>query len=621
MFLPFSCLFRSGKLFLIFPILCLASLSAAPLPTGSKEKNSTNISENSPYLFTGISPQDIVVAGNSFFAASPTGKKLKGWSKDSGKTFSYPLKFSPTGICLSQDGLHLYIADGEEDGYIHVFSLKKKKVIKSLAAGHKPEKIALTKDESSLLVLNRLANRVSLLDVKKGTLKSLPMVREPRSMTVSRTTGMAAVANLLPVQPSTASYISAEVSLFDPAHPEDIKHIGLANGSQSLEGIAFSPDGKHIYVTHLLSRFQYPVTQVERGWVNTNALSIIDAEKKEYKGTILLDSIDKGAANPQGIAVSPDGNTAFIALSGTHELLCLDLKVLLERLDKSGHEVKTANDLTFASDLIKRIPLGGRSPRNVTLDGNEAYVPCYFTGDVAVIDLPSGKVKGNKILDAPAPLEGIRKGEFLFSDAGICFQNWQSCVSCHPDGRADSLNWDQQNDGIGNPKNTKSMLFSHVTTPCMITGIRASAELAVRKGIMHTLFASVSEEDAHLIDEYLKSLRPDPNPFLVNGKLSDSAKRGENVYNKAQCGQCHSGTYLTDQQAYDVGTGIREYKGFAFDTPTLREIWRTAPYLYDGRAKNLHEVFTDFNKEDQHGKTSNLTEQELNDLEQYLLTL
>lgn len=571
--------------------------------------------------FAGISPQEILIHGDSFFVASPTGNSLKGWDRKSGKVFSYTLSFSPAGVCASRDGHYLYLTDGATNGKIHVFSLQKKKLIKSFPAGHKPENLVLAKDGITLLVLNRLANRVSLLNTEKGTLQALPMKREPRVISLSPTTGMAAVGNLLPTQPSTASFVSAEVSLFDPAHPEEIKHIGLANGSQSIEGIAFSPDGKYIYVTHLLSRFQYPITQVERGWVNTNVLSFIDVEKKEYKGSILLDSLDRGAANPRGIAVSPDGNTAFIALSGTHELLTLDLKSTLERLEKCGWDTKVANDLAFANDLIKRLPLGGLSPRSVTLDGTEACVPCYFSGNAVIVDIPSQKVKETKELSPPTPLTGARKGEFLFSDASICFQNWQSCVSCHPDGRADGLNWDQQNDGMGNPKNTKSLLYSHVTPPAMITGIRVSSELAVRKGILHTLFAFVSEEEAQTMDAYLKSMRPEPSPYLEKGKLSDSATRGKAVYEKAECSLCHSDAYLTDMKSYDVGTGINEYKGFAFDTPTLKEVWRTAPYLYDGRAKSLRDIFVNYNKEDMHGQTSTLTEQELSDLEQYLLTL
>ncbi|MDR2756120.1 MAG: hypothetical protein LBC20_10465, partial [Planctomycetaceae bacterium] len=50
----------------------------------------------------------------------------------------------------------------------------------------------------------------------------------------------------------------------------------------------------------------------------------------------------------------------------------------------------------------------------------------------------------------------IRYGEMLFHDAFLCQEHWQSCATCHPDARSDTLNWDLLNDGPDNPKNTKS---------------------------------------------------------------------------------------------------------------------------------------------------------------------
>ena len=74
----------------------------------------------------------------------------------------------------------------------------------------------------------------------------------------------------------------------------------------------------------------------------------------------------------------------------------------------------------------------------------------------------------------------IRKGERLFNDGAISFQGWLSCNSCHsPDARVDALNWDLLNDGIGNPKNAKSLLLAHRTPPAMWHGIRETAEIAV----------------------------------------------------------------------------------------------------------------------------------------------
>ena len=72
---------------------------------------------------------------------------------------------------------------------------------------------------------------------------------------------------------------------------------------------------------------------------------------------------------------------------------------------------------------------------------------------------------------------------------------------------------------------------------------------------------------------------------------------------------------------HNVGSGLDEYKDFAFDTPTLREVWRTAPYLYDGRARTVFEMLKLYNKCDRHGETSSFTDEQLRDLEEYVLSL
>src|SRR5947207_1530246 len=81
---------------------------------------------------------------------------------------------------------------------------------------------------------------------------------------------------------------------------------------------------------------------------------------------------------------------------------------------------------------------------------------------------------------AAAKVTRARRGELLFNDATICFQGWQSCSSCHSsDARVDGLNWDNLNDGIGNPKNSKSLLNAFLTPPSMWLGVRSNAHVAV----------------------------------------------------------------------------------------------------------------------------------------------
>ena len=101
------------------------------------------------------------------------------------------------------------------------------------------------------------------------------------------------------------------------------------------------------------------------------------------------------------------------------------------------------------------------------------------------------------------------------------------------------------------------------------------------------------------------------------------AKRGEKVFVNAGCAVCHPPSHLfTDLRQYDVGTrGRFDGAEDKFDTPTLVELWRTAPYLHDGSAATVREVVTTHNPRDQHGRTSKLTNVETEDLCAYLLSL
>jgi cytochrome c peroxidase len=263
-------------------------------------------------------------------------------------------------------------------------------------------------------------------------------------------------------------------------------------------------------------------------------------------------------------------------------------------------------------------------PRAVAVVGHMAYVANYFSDSLTAIDLAASTLKLESIpLGPKQEMSIIRKGEFYFHDATICLQGWQSCASCHPgDARADGLNWDLLNDGIGNPKNTKSLLLAHQTPPAMFLGVRTNAEAAVRAGIKHILFTDQPDEIPAAIDEYLKSFKPVSSPHLVHGKLSDAAKRGKKLFSKAGCADCHVPGLYTDLQPHDVGTrAAYDRPADQFYTPTLIEIWSTAPYLHNGSAATIRDVITTRNARGQHGDVSGLSSQEIDDLCEYVLSL
>ena len=108
---------------------------------------------------------------------------------------------------------------------------------------------------------------------------------------------------------------------------------------------------------------------------------------------------------------------------------------------------------------------------------------------------------------------------------------------------------------------------------------------------VRTLFSGASAYDRHEAGE--------------TTALSPLAQDGLRLFRgRARCTACHSGSNFTDEdfhntgvfwgrQPYDPGrfevTGVPEDTG-KFKTPTLREIARTAPYMYDGSISTLEEV-------------------------------
>ncbi len=540
----------------------------------------------------------------------------------------------PSGLALSPDAATLYVTNGAPSGKVLCVNVATGDVSSTIAVGHTPLSPVLSPDGNTLYVCNRFNNDVSVIDVPSAKeLARIPAVREPSAAALTPNGKTLFVANLLPSGPADGDFIAAAVTAIDTDTKQVRATTLLPNGSSGLRGICISPDGRFVYVAHTLARYQLPTTQLERGWMNTNALSILDAESGALVNAVLLDDVELGAANPWGVACTQDGKYVCVAHAGTHELSIIDRAALHAKLDKvaAGEPVSEVastsadvpNDLSFLTGLRRRVKLAGIGPRALLIVGSKAYAAEYFSDSISIANVSEDPMSAvRSIALAPeSDQTSERRGEMFFNDARMCFQQWQSCASCHPDARVDAFNWDLLNDGIGNPKSTKNMLLAHATPPTMSLGVRDSAEYAVRSGMRFIQFAIRPEEDALKIDAYLKSLKPVPSPLAPDGQLSASALRGKDLFTRAGCVTCHSGELYTDLKQYNIGTGKGMDEGKAFDTPALVEVWRTAPYLSDGRAATMNEVLKKYNPEDRHGVTKSLSDDEIHDLETYILSL
>jgi mono/diheme cytochrome c family protein len=549
----------------------------------------------------------------------------------------------PSGLVFSPDGTRLFVTCAGPAGQVCVMDTASGKVLKILAAGHTPLSPVLSPDAKTLFVCNRFNDAVSLFDLRRGQEEGrIQVAREPVSAALTRDGRFLLVANHLPRGRSDVPYVAATVSIIDVARRKVLKELRLPNGSINLRQICVSPDGKYACVAQTVGRFQVPVTHLARGWVNTSALTLIDLGSLEVMNTVLLDDPDRGAANPWAAAWSGDGRWLCVTHAGTHELSVIDVPALLKKLAalpatppppsvkdsyvSSRSAADVPNDLSFLYGLRQRVQLNGRGPRALVIAGNRAFIAGYFSDSLDVVDLSAATPVAEAVTLGPGhPMTTARRGEMYFNDATICFQGWQSCASCHDDdARVDGLNWDLLNDGIGTPKDTKSLVLAHQTPPAMSLGVRATAEIAVRNGIANSLATALPEEVPTAMDEWLKSIKPAPSPHLVNGRLSESARRGEKLFKSPDtgCVNCHDTELLTDLHSYNVGTqNPFDKEDKEFDTPTLRELWRTSPYLHDGSAATIRDVLTTRNPKDEHGKTSQLTAPQIDDLAEYLLSL
>lgn len=578
---------------------------------------------------TYLSPIDVCAKpdGSTVYVAQLTAGKVAVFdtaSESVRQDIVLPTPNQASGLTISPDAARLYITVSDANGKVYVVSTASNTVIDTISVGHTPVSPVVSPDGTTLFVCNRFDNSISMVDLTTKKEVVIPVIREPVSAAVTPDGSMLIVSNFLPAGATTDRIISSAISLINTSSKTVTATIPLPNGSTSARGVCVSGDGHYAYIVHLLAKYYLPPNQVERGWIYNNALSIIDLDTHVLRNTVLLDDLDRGAANPWGVKCSDDSKYLIITHSGTHEISVIDrnqLHVSIE--DRSVQD--SAKDFSILVSCRRRIRLKGKSPRGFALVGTRAYIAEYFTGSLGICSIdPLTRPRPRSVsLGAEGTLTPARRGELIYNDASFCFQNWLSCASCHPDARSDALNWDELNDGFGNAKNTKSHLYTHFTPPTTITGCRPNAETSVRAGLKFTYFTILPESDAIAVDEYLKNLQPVSSPFLVNGKLSQAAIRGKQLFDdSAGCAACHTpSTYFTNMKLYDVGTGTGRHQNSAFDTPTLAEVWRTAPYLYLGQAATIKDVLTVYNKNDKHGNTSHLSDQEINDLTEYVLSI
>jgi YVTN family beta-propeller protein len=567
-----------------------------------------------------FSPTDLEIdtSSNTIFVLGKTAHELRAYPLNNFTNYrSLSTELTPKALKIA--GNNLLLVTSHAEGELWIVDKKSLKQKARIKVGNGAVDVCTNHDFSMAYVANQFSNDISIVDLKtKKERQRIPVLRQPTQLEISQNGKYLFVANFLTIGRADVDTVTSEISVIDLNSEKLIKNIPLANGSNALRGMALSYDGNYLFISHNLGRFQVPTTQLEQGWMNTSALSVINANTLDFVATVLLDEPEHGAAGSWGIDCS--AKQIVVAHSGTHDFSVIDYTKFIDKLESTSIKETLSYDLRFLSDIRKRIKTNGNGPRVLKIVEDKVYAANYFSDNIDIFDLNNLPAKTNQqlVLNENLVNNELRLGEIYFNDATYCFQGWQSCNGCHPgDARTDGLNWDLLNDGMGNSKNCKSMLGAHETAPAMISGIRPDAETAVRAGFTHIQFTTIEEEHAIAVDKYLKSLQAVPSPYLIKGKLSAKAKKGKEVFERTGCNFCHNGPWFTDQKTHNIGTqGAYDHQNL-WDTPTLIEVWRTGPYLHDGRSATMEEVFTT----EKHGLHKPLSKEETDQLVEYVLSL
>lgn len=520
----------------------------------------------------------------------------------------FPLRGDPTGVAVSRDGRWLYAGVHTLD-QVAVFDLESGAERKRLVAGNGPEFIRPDPVRGLLYVSNLLSTRV--------------------------------VADRPPVN---------EVTVIDEGLGRVVARLHLANANVG-RGIAFTPDGSLGLVTLVRPKNLVPMVQVARGWVQTNGFAVVlpQGEAGEAETVqLLIDEPNRAWADPYDVVCTPDGEQFYISCAGGDSVVAISTKRLREVVQEvqAGRVSRYADHLGLSRRYVTARLGVGANPRGLAVseDGRWVYVANRLDDSITVIDTSGPRVARTVRLAGGAPagetgeaVETLALGERLFHSAARTFQKQFSCASCHPDNGFDGLQYDLEPDGLGrNIVDNRDLRGLTGTEPFKWTGknpdVATQCGVRTAKWIVRTGWLGAREVVA--LSEYIHSLQPAHNPHgPVDGALTPAQRRGKAVFERTvtndgrmiaerdRCDFCHRPPLFTNHERFDVGTAAPTDTTGLFDTPHLRNVFESGPYLHDGRAATLEEIWTKYNPEDRHGISSDWTKQQLNDLVEYLKSL
>ncbi len=494
------------------------------------------------------------------------------------------------------------LATDEDSGKLLLLEAVDDRILKTaeLSVAATPVQVRTSPDGSLAAVTSLWARRLTLVEITRDPVAAFGVVR-----TVD-----------LPFAPRELLFLPDGALLVADSHGGQLAIVDVAQAKikllrklpgSNIRGLALSPDGKKLLVSHQILTNLAETTHNDIHWgiLMTNLLRWLELarlygpedELLKNSHVHLLGDPGNAASDPAGVAINAASDVA-VALAGVGQLAL-------------GNEVEYG---------LRRMKVA-RRPTAVVFspDGRQVYVANTFADSISVVDIKQESLLREIALGPQSEPSLAERGEMLFYDGKLSLEGWMSCHSCHTDGHTNGHLNDNLSDGsFGAPKRVLSLLGTGDTSPWSWKGDIHDLEGQVLQSIRTTMLGpEPAPGQVEALTAFIRSLEPPrPRAELVGSVDKAAIERGRKIFRRQSCDECHAGPAFTTGESFDVG--LADVVGNSrFNPPSLLGVSQAGPYFHDGRAASLEEAFT----KHRHQLLHPLPKQELADLLEYLRSL
>ena len=495
----------------------------------------------------------------------------------------------PTGVAVTPDGLHAVVANSLS-GSVAFIDLVSRRADVVTAPGV-PWGVALSPDGSRAYVSISQLDLVAVFNtVSHARIGTIPTGRRPRALAITPDGTTLVSANLS----------AGSVSYLDTAALKE-RSRGLTP-AVNLRGVALFPDGRTVFAVGQRAQNERPTQTAVGIWSNQAFVQVPNGPRNGIQN-LWLDLMGSDVADPDSVVMDSANSRAFVTCSGGNSLNVVPVR-------GDGDTVTVHNV--------------GAQPRGLAMTPNrrEVWIANLLSNDIAVVDTTTLKIKRRIDLGTTTHRDPHMLGRYLFGSADIVKGAQFSCNSCHPDGGSDGISWKFVHvpDALGKTidRNVKGLRGGIAAAPpYRWSGHEPSLAAFIREEVPGLLQGpNLTPQQVESVAGYVGTLPLAPNPFRnPDGSFTGAALRGKLLFEgKAECVSCHGGGSAGRGRKIErvwIGTTP---PGVMLQVPRLEGVFDTDPYLHDGAAKTLEEIFSEHNAQKLHGKANILSESEMSDL-------